>query len=120
MNVLLRVVAIFSVCVLSPNTSSALGAQQIAEAFGYSISPLISQQQRTELSPDFSGRFKVLNDLRVDALSSYIGAHPLELEAIHGYLQQLVNEALLDPEIALEALDLGIRQFSMRPLRISP
>lgn len=120
MSVFFRVVAIVSVYALSPNTSSALGSQQIAEAFGYPISPLISQQQRTELSTDFSGHFRVVGDLRVDALSKYIGAHPLELEAIHRYLQRLVNEALLDPEVALEALDLGIRQFSMRPLRPLP
>lgn len=94
----------------------ALSAADIATAYGLVVSPLITQQQRPVLSPEFSVQFQSRTDLTVEALSSYLALHPLELVALRNHLQVLVNAELLDAEVAIDALGLGIEQFAIRSL----
>lgn len=98
----------------------ALTATQIANAFGLDVSPLITEQQRETLSPEFSELFQNRADLTASALIQYLGTHPLELEPFRRYLQILVDCELIEPDLANDILEQGIRQFSMRPLRPLP
>lgn len=105
-------------CLSSPVV--ALEAADIAKAFGLDISPLITEQQRATLSPEFSDQFRNHADLTPSALTQYLADHPLELEALRSYLQDLVDRGMMDPELALSVLEQGIRTFSMRPIHTAP
>lgn len=120
MRVFLETKALAFVFVLGSPSALSLEAAEIAAAFGIDVSPLITEQQRATLSPQFFDQFRSQADLNAPALTQYLSDHPLELEAFRAYLQGLVDRGMIEPDFALSVLEQGIRTFAVRPLYKTP
>jgi hypothetical protein len=87
-------------------------AKLIAEYFGFELPVEIYLGQSDALNADWFSIFRVLSDLTDESLITFIVKHPNQLVPVRNYLQQLVNEGVIDSSRVLKVLEKSVDLLS--------